>query len=260
MKIQNCKLILKSLLDTLKSCEKLSALNITEAYRDSKFQNPVTSNTATVSLYSSNINKSDEAVTVEKYIYAVNLYTSVRYTGQTCINIISEIADVLLQVNNGEVIRTCEISQVTYDNTARSFHAVLYLTLDFSTYEDISPAGDSVSNVNIDVNNKKIANCKTFNVKVKKSTYDIKVYNQAKPFDTVMIKTEYTIYLKRLVRSAADINIIDLTDFMLTISQYGTETIYTGCNVTACEEIMDNNRYTVENITITATGKGIKGG
>lgn len=253
--IENPKEILNEIYSALTGSQKLSDIKFILGFNTDNIPNPIKKPLAAVNLYSTNTEKSDEYsdnVKSAVYKYAVNMYVPVSFTGVNCMDRLTDAADVLLSMDNGENSRSTEVDTVKYDSTARAFNAKLYLTVIYDRSLEESQNEEDAPKVNILVNGSVLASSRSFSVKIKKQCYDIKVYSSSDPFDTVILDNEYTISIKRLVKSNLDIDLLSLADFTVEVTAGNRKTLYKNCNWLETQQSTENKKYFMEKAEIRA--------
>lgn len=251
--IESAKEILTSIHQTLQTAACMSGAKVVLGYPKEPIPNPLKKALAAVNLHHVHTVQDKEytnGIKTVNYTYIVDLYVPTAHTGSGCMALLVDISDVLLSQNNGETQRTSEVSSVQYDSNGRAFHAQLTLTLIYDKDSAFTQLKEGTAKVYVIVNQIPVAYSQKVLVKAQKNTYDICVYGERKPVDTVILSHKYTISINRLIHTAAEVDLRQLKNFNVLVKVGTRQTLYTNCNWAEIEESIENQNYSYEKAVI----------
>lgn len=246
--------IIDETLSKLKNSQKLSDVRFVHGYTDTFFPNPLKKPVCSVHLYSAENQKPVEDISNRKTSCKIVFYTyvPVSYGGYECIKLLEAMSEVLIGISGDESRRECIISDLAYDSNLHCYRGRLYLTLIYEdTAEDIL-AASGMSNVKVRINSTSLGLVKSVNIKKVNTGFDVYVYGQTKPYDTVLGNDKYIITLKRISLYGESFNLSDNKNFVLTLETDSGYIRYYDCNVSEITQSTENNKYSVEQAVITA--------
>lgn len=246
--------IIDETLSEIKNSQKLSEIRFVHGYKNTPFPNPLKKPVCSVHLHSTENHKPSYQIgninTVCKLVF--NMYVPVLFGGYECTKLLEALSEVLVGIDGDESFRECKISDLSYDNNLRCYRGKLYLILTYTNTDEDMQLAAGGSNVKVRVNGSLLGLVQSVNVKKVNTGFDVYVYGQTKPYDTVLGNDKFVITLKRISVFKNSFDLSGSKGFVLVLeSDYGNVT-YTGCNFTEITQSISNNKYFVEQAVITA--------
>lgn len=255
--IQDPKKILKDIYEILCESQVLKDAKVVYGYPISSLPNPLLRPLAAVNLYNGCVEKETEytnSIKLKKYTYIVDLYVPTEKTGSGCMELLSDIANLLLAQEHGESQRICKISDVKYDSNGRAFKASL--TLELSSEEEAQEYDDGeidASKVKIIIDGSVVAFSNQATVKVKQNIYDIYGYGESQPIDSVILSEEYTISINDLQMASPDTAVESLIDFSLQLKLAQRTYVYEKCRWNQTTQDSKNKNYQLQSAVACST-------
>lgn len=251
--------IIDQTINEIRNSQRLSGVRFVHGYTNTPFPNPLKKPVCSVHLHSAENHKltyeSDNKGTSCKLVF--NMYVPALFGGYRCTKLLEDLSEVLIQINGDESYRECSISELSYDSNLHCYKGKLYLILTYKNLDEDAFPASTASSVRVRVNGSLLGLVQGVNIKKVNTGFNVYVYGQTKPYDTVLGSDKYIITLKRILLYKGFSDLSNIKNFVFSLETDNGNITYSNCNFSEITQSISNNKYFAEQAVITACSRSI---